>query len=106
MVLHRRVMHNYLDLAHPLDRFDPIASIGGEGPVMAGCFEKEGGQKAFTLVNVIDPGRRQGNRAEVKFASPVMLRVYDKGVPTEARAKDSFVFDLECGQGIFVEIIG
>ncbi len=105
VTMKRRIKHNYLELEHPLERFDPIVSIRGDEPVLAGCFVKDSGEKAFTLVNALDPGLRRRNRAVVEFDRPVRLRVYDKGVPAIVETDGSFSFDLEYGQGIFVEIL-
>lgn len=103
--MRRRIKHNYLDLAHPLERFEPIVSVRGDQPVLAGCFAKESGEKAFTLVNAIDPGLRLRNRAVVEFSGPARLRVYDRGVASEVEIDGTFTFDLEYGQGLFVEIL-
>lgn len=96
--------NNYLQLSHPFESFDPVLKLSGDGPVMAGCFA-DGEKKAFTLVNMIDPGKRQKNRAEVFFAEPVRLRVWTFGEPKEIQADGKFTVELDCGQGIFVEIL-
>ena len=103
-VIRRRIKDNYLELFHALDGFDPIVSIRGDKPVLAGCFERDGA-RAFTLVNAEDPGKRVSCTASVEFSRPVTLRVWAWGEPSEVEVQKSFTYDLDCGQGLFIEII-
>ena len=103
-VIRRRIKDNYLELFHALDGFDPIVSIGGDKPVLAGCFERDGA-RAFTLVNAEDPGKRTRCSASVEFSRPVTLRVWANGEPSEVEVRKSFSYDLDCGQGLFIEIL-
>lgn len=99
-----RRKNSYLELEHPFSSFDPIVGLEGEGPVMAGCFENRK-KRAFSLVNMIDPGKRQANTASVCFSHPVQLRVWNFGIPYEIDIEKEFSLSLECGQGVFVEIL-
>ena len=63
---------------------------------MAGCFTRQpDGQaagrerRAFTLVNMVDPGERKRNRATVSFAGPVRLRIWSYGEPRELEVEKS-----------------
>ena len=103
---------NYLELEHPLSSLGPMLGLTGEGPVMAGCFTRQpDGQaagrerRAFTLVNMVDPGERKRNRATVSFAGPVRLRIWSYGEPRELEVEKEWSPELDCGQGIFVEIL-
>lgn len=86
-----RRKNNYLELEHPLATFHPITAIDGEGPVMAGCFEK-GGEKAFTLVNMIDPGKRKENNVRFPFRFPFLSGFGTWGHARKSRRKKIGIF--------------
>jgi hypothetical protein len=100
-----RLKGNYMDLDHPLDQFAPITSFKGEYPLLVGCFEKENG-RAFTLVNMEDPGRRHANTATLCFDGAKTLRVHGKeGTKDIACDGGTWTVTLDFGEGLFVEIL-
>jgi hypothetical protein len=95
---------NYLDLDQPLDEFAPVKDFGGEYPLLMGCFEK-GGARAFTLVNMEDPGRGRANRAWVELDEPRSLRVSGKDGTSLVHVQGKWEVTLACGEGLFAEIM-
>lgn len=95
---------SYMDLDHPLTEFTPVKAFEGEYPLLMGCFTK-GEKKAFTLVNMEDPGRRRANKACITFDEPKTLMVHGKDGSQQIETGASWSVDLACGEGLFVEIL-
>jgi len=104
-IIHKRkLMGSYMDLDHPLDAFDPVKSFTAETPLLMGCFEQDG-KKAFTLVNMEDPGRRKAVQAHVTFEGKHALRIHGQQGTTELSATQGWEPRLDVGEGLFVEIL-
>ena len=95
---------NYLELDHPLERFDPVEAFEGDYPLLMGCFT-QGEKRAFTLVNMEDPGRGRANRACVRFAGSQRLMVHGKDGSNPVETDGRWQVELTCGEGLFVEIL-
>jgi len=94
----------YMELDHELDRFSPVADFNGEYPVLMGCFS-QGEKKAFTLVNMEDPGRKQKNKVSVAFDAPKTLMVHGKDGSAKIEVPAVWETVLDFGEGVFVEIL-
>ena len=99
-----RLEGTYLDLDHPLEHFDPVESFEGEYPLLMGCFT-QGEKRAFTLVNMEDPGRKRANRACVNFDGPKTLMVHGKDGSRQVETGAKWEVELESGDGFFVEVL-
>ena len=95
---------NYMDLDHELDHFDPITSFEGEYPLLVGCFTQDE-KRAFTLVNMEDPGRNRANKAVVNFDGAKTLMVHGKDGSHKVETDGQWQVELACGEGLFVEIL-
>lgn len=95
---------NYLELDHPLERFDPVQSFEGDYPLLMGCFT-QGEKRAFTLVNMEDPGRNRANRACVRFDGSRRLMVHGKDGSRQVETSGEWQVELACGEGLFIEIL-
>lgn len=95
---------NYLELDHPLERFDPVQSFEGDYPLLMGCFT-QGEKRAFTLVNMEDPGRNRANRACVRFDGSQRLMVHGKDGSRQVETSGEWQVELACGEGLFIEIL-
>ena len=95
---------NYMELDHKLDSFAPVTAFGGEYPLLMGCFE-QGEKKAFTLVNMEDPGRRRKNKATVTFEGPRTLLIHGKDGSVQVQTAGTWEVELGVGEGFFVEIL-
>lgn len=102
-VFRKELKRDYLKLEHPLASFGPICGIKGDGPLMAGCFS-HGEKRAFTLVNMTDPGKGLSNEATVAFSQALDLRLWRHGEPQELKAGEELSLCLASGEGVFVEI--
>ncbi|MBR2948402.1 MAG: beta-galactosidase [Lachnospiraceae bacterium] len=94
----------YMELDHELESFAPVTAFSGEYPLLMGCFT-QGDKKAFTLVNMEDPGRRRSNRAAVTFDAPKTLMVHGKDGSVKISVSDTWEVELGIGDGLFVEIL-
>lgn len=62
-------------------------------------------KKAFTLVNMEDPGRKRENKAVVTFDAPKKLLVHGKDGSRQIKTGEKWEITLGFGEGLFVEIL-
>lgn len=104
---HREMMEfkgSYMELDHELESFAPIAKFEGERHLLIGCFT-QGEKKAFTLVNMEDPGKKLSNKAVIEFTQPVSLMVHGKDGSEKIDVGARWELTLDFGEGLFVEIL-
>ena len=94
----------YMELNHELESFAPVLAFDGERPVLMGCFS-QGSKKAFTLVNMEDPGRKLSNRVTVVFDAPKTLLIHGKDGSRQVEVPEKWEVELDFGEGLFVEIV-
>ena len=93
-----------MEIDHPLEKFAPVESFEGEYPLLMGCFT-DGEKKAFTLVNMEDPGTKRANKAVVTFDAPKKLLIHGKDGSRELETNGKWEVTLGFGEGLFVEIL-
>ena len=84
--------------------FDSVVSLDTDDSVLVGCFEKAGGKKAFTLVNLND--LVTGESASIRVKAGQSLTVYQQGeCKTLTADSEGYVnITLQKGEGVFVVI--
>lgn len=84
--------------------FNSVISLDTEDSILVGCFEKQGGGKAFTLVNLND--LVTGEAASVRVKAGQSLTVYQQGeIKTLTADANGYVdITLARGEGVFVVI--
>lgn len=87
--------------------FDAIKQVKTDAPVLVGCFEGDGGKKAFCAVNVSDPTEPVNKTITVSFKTDADVCVHQAGKHKPLRADaDGFVtLTLYTAEGAFIEII-
>ena len=95
---------NYMEIDHPLEKFAPVEGFEGEYPLLMGCFT-DGEKRAFTLVNMEDPGTKRANKAVVTFDAPKKLLIHGKDGSKELGTNGKWEVTLGFGEGLFVEIL-
>ena len=103
---------SYAQFEDQYTAFDAIGEVTytGDDGLLIGAFEKNGGTgKAFTCVNLANPGRAFSAKvtvtAEIKESGAVTL--YRAGQPETLTVKNGQIsFELALGEGVFVTIDG
>nr|HQH64322.1 hypothetical protein [Clostridiales bacterium] len=78
--------------------------VQSSAPLLIGCFEADGGDgRAFTVVNMYEPGLNLPAKATLDFGAEKAITVYQKGTATVTTA-DEITLDLESGEGVFITV--
>ena len=80
------------------------AMVNTKAPVLCGCFtKKDGGGKAYVLVNMLEPQTGESAPVTVTFPGMSHVTVYRKGVRTEYD-NNKIELTLESREGVFITV--
>jgi hypothetical protein len=82
---------------------DNIVDAKSDGDVLIGCFEKDGGKKAYVLANFTEPGTESETRVWITFKKGQSVRINHNGVWMKDTLKDGkFYLTINNGDGVFI----